>query len=189
MESFDYLPLYRIRGDSIQCDTKECLSLDARVGHYYMFYINTGETKTGILFEYRNATINSAGLSLSNMPRLRIGSARMTVKILVKMMTSDDINVIRNDHCELSITADKSIKRFVINTWRKLRGFYTQEPTLNNSNLDRKSELQPNLKQGNGFYCLDCMEQKYPLPFRNTTMNLDGFASFTKSCSEPFNLF
>ena len=179
-ESIQYLPLYRLKGDSIRCDTEGCLNLDCRVGHYYMFYLNKGANKTGVVFEYRNANVNQVGLTISKIPKLKIGSQSMTVTMLVKLMTCDDIDVIQNNHCELSITTDKTIKRYLLNSWRELRGFYTEEPAKGNSKFFT-SLGSDGKEQGKGIYCVDCMEENYPQHHRDAIIGLDGFAEFGSS--------
>ena len=176
-DSIEYLPLYRIRGDTIKCDSKDCLKIDARVGHYYVFYILKAEDKVGIVFEFRNASVMKKGLALTKIPTLKIGSQSMTVTLLVKLMTCDDINVIQKDHAELSITNVKSIQRSLINWWRRRWGDYTQKSELKECKLS--ANLANDAKEGKGVFCVDCMKAKYPQHYDNAATGFDGFAEFS----------
>ena len=173
----EYLPLYRIRGDSIECDTKDCLKLDARVGHYYVFYILRDEDKVGIIFEFRMKKVMKKGLALTKMPTLKIGSESMVVTNLVKLLTCDDINVIQRDHAELSITNVTSIYRSLLNWWRKRWGNYTQESELKECKLS--ANLATEEKQGKGVFCVSCMKEKYPRHHKNAITGFEGFSVFS----------
>ena len=192
MDSLKYLPLYRIKGDTMQCD--QCkLKLDFRFGHYYCFYILDGDDMVGLIFEHSFRTANQTGLSL--------GFGKREVALLVKFMTIDPIEVLQNDHEELTITADKSLTRKVINWWRKKRGLYTEKSELNEATHRTREllyegrqgavymELKNNLDmdKGDGVYCTSCMKARHPSQHRNAVQQLKGYAEFitSESITQP----
>ena len=162
------------------CDSCK-LQLDFTVGHFYAFYILEGNEKTAIIFEYRNASATQKKLSISKIPTLMIGSLSMTVNLLVKLMTCDDIEVLQRDHREMKIKADNGKKRMVLNWWRNQRGHYTKKPELNESKLLAKLRLNSELpldKRGDGVYCPACMSKRNEQNYRNAKHQFKGFAEF-----------
>ena len=116
------------------------------------------------------------GLALTKIPTLKIGSQSMTVTLLVKLMTCDDINVIQKDHAELSITNVSSIYRSLLIWWRQWWGYYTQESELKECKLS--ANLTTEEKQGKGIFCVDCMKAKNSQHHNNAVLGFEGFAEF-----------
>ena len=189
MESLEYLPLYRIRGDVISCCNSDCgLSLDAYVGHFYLFYILQGENKVGLIFQYRKVGISQTSFSMSKVPGFKVGSQSMTLNLIVSFMTRDGIDVLKRDHdglesrAKLEIDLDQSIKRKLAIWWRQKRGFHTGHDKVKSctkpleplSSHEEKSENTPSF----GILCNKCMEEKYNKHFRNARKQFDGYASF-----------
>ena len=118
-----------------KCDVK----VDSRVAHLYLFYIMEGVDKVGVVFEYSSACVNQLGLGLSlRGPTVKAGSQSMTLQLLIKFMTVDHIQTVKDSHPDLKIKTDKSITRGILNRYRKIRGFYTQDSEMEDSRTLKK---------------------------------------------------
>ena len=181
-DSLEYLPLYRIKGNMMRCDSCN-LRLDFTVGHFFVFYILEKDDKIAIIFEYRNASVMQKGLSISKMPSFKIGSASMTLNLLVKFLTRDNVQVLQHDHRHLLIKADNGVKRKVLNWWRKNRGHVTKKSELNESKLLTKLRSNDELpldKHGDGVYCTRCMKKRSKQHFQNAYLQFFHFAEFAE---------
>ena len=179
LDSMQYLPLYRLKGGIMKC--LECnLKLDFRIGQFCLFYILEDEDKVGVIFEYSAMSSSQAGVSLNptKLPTFKYGSQQMTVGLLIKFMTIDNVQSIKASYPNLEVKAETSVKRNVLNWYRKQRGQYTQESELLESALLDKwaNELDLNSKKGDGIYCVNCMKEKHPEHHRNVRHQFKGYA-------------
>ena len=174
-----YLPLYRLKGGIMKC--LECsLKMDFRIGQFCLFYILEDQDKVGVIFEYSAMSSSQAGVSLNptKLPTFKYGSQQMTVGLLIKFMTIDNVQSIKASYPNLEVKAETSVKRNVLNWYRKQRGQYTQESELLESALLDKwaNELDLNSKKGDGIYCVSCMKRRHPEHHRNVRHQFKGYA-------------
>ena len=95
-------------------------------------------------------------------------------------MTIDHVQSIKSGNPNLEIKAEKSVKRNVLNWYRKQRGQYTQESELLESALLDKwlNEVDSNSAKGDGIFCVNCMKEKHPEHHRNVKHQFKGYAQF-----------
>ena len=177
----EYLPLYRLKGGIMKC-TGCSLKLDFRIGQFCLFYILEDEDRVGVIYEYSAISKSQIGVSLNptKLPTFKYGSQTTTIGLLIKFMTIDHVQSIKADNPNLEIKAEKSVKRNVLNWYRKQRGQYTQESELLESALLDKwlNELDSNTSKGDGIYCVICMREKHPEHHRNVKHQFKGYAQF-----------
>lgn len=177
----EYLPLYRLKGGIMKCIG--CgLKLDFRIGQFCLFYILEDEDRVGVIFEYAAISKSQIGVSLNptKLPTFKYGSQTTTIGLLIKFMTIDHVQIIKEGYPKLEIKAEKSVKRDVLNWYRKQRGHYTQESELSESALLNKwlSQLDVTSTKGDGIYCVNCMKEKHPEHHRNVKHQFKGYAQF-----------
>ena len=176
-----YLPLYRIKGGIMKC-LKCNLKMDVRIGQFCLFYILEDEDKVGVIFEYSAMSKSEAGVSFNptKLPTFKYGSQQMTIGLLIKFMTIVNVQSIKASYPNLEIKAETSVKRNVLNWYRKQRGQYTQESELLESALLDKwvNEMDLNSTKEDGIYCVNCMKEKHPEHHRNVRHQFKGYAQF-----------
>ena len=118
------------------------------------------------------------GIKLTKIPTVNMESQNMTVTLLIKFLTCDDVNVLKHDHPEMTIKIENSIKRTVLNWWRKKKGSYTQETELGDAKFYADLEDE-HKKKGKGIFCNACMEIKHEQNYLDARMTFDGFAEFS----------
>ena len=123
-----YLPLYRLKGGIMKC--LECsLKMDFRIGQFCLFYILEDQDKVGVIFEYSAMSSSQAGVSLNptKLPTFKYGAQQMTVGLLIKFMTIDNVQSIKASYPNLEVKAETSVKRNVLNWYRKTtRSLYSR---------------------------------------------------------------
>ena len=181
LDSMAYLPLYRIKGGIMKCSNCH-LKLDFRIGQFCLFYILENDDKVGIIFEYSALSKSQAGVSWNpaKLPTFKYVSQNMTIGLLIKFMTIDHVQSIKVANPNLEIKAEKSVKRNVLNWYRKQRGQHVQDSELLESSLLNKwlNELDLNSTKGDGIYCVNCMKGKHPEHHRNARHQFKGYAQF-----------
>ena len=171
----NYMPLYRVKGDAVSCCNPSCnLTLDFRAGHFYLYYILEDENKVGCIFQHRKVTTNQVSLSISQLPKLTMGATNIPLNLVINFMTCDDVEVLRNNHCELVIEPDESINRKLRIWLRKKRGFYTK-PKQEEIKIKGFDD-----RRGSGIYCINCMENVHNNQYRNAQAQFQGYAEFYK---------
>ena len=177
----EYLPLYRIKGGTLKCDGEKCRRImDTNVAHLYLFYILEGDNKVGIIFEYHATSTESvAATSCPNpyspvgvCPVISTGKSTTTHSLLIKMMTIDPVQVVKDFHRSLIISADDSFKRRALNWYRRHQRLYTKESEPIR-NLD-----DTRIETNDGIFCVPCMKNKHGNHYENVVFQFNGWAQF-----------
>ena len=189
----EYLPLYRIKGGTLKCEGENCeLIVDTNVAHLYLFYIFEGNNEVGIIFEYHATSTESVsagtgpnkstGIGIG--PVMSFGRSTTIQCLLIKMMTIDPVQGVKCQlqvqNPNLTISADNSIKRRLLNWHRRHQGLYTKESTLleDDENLARWIRDYWTIKQNDGIFCVQCMKNKHGNHYKNAEFQFNGWAKF-----------
>ena len=175
----------------MKCDKCD-LKVDSRVAHLYLFYILEGGDKVGVVFEYSSACVNQLGLGLSlRGPTVKAGSQSMTLQLLIKFMTVDHIQTVKDSHPDLKIKTDKSITRGILNRYRKIRGFYTQDSEMDDSRTLKKwlDNVSLGAKRGDGVFCVGCMKIKHGKQHDDAVHQFKGWAEFHEQVRKTLNYY